>query len=61
VDGGRPGVYVPALKVGIKPQSVRVEDGYRTDAGEVFYSDLLRTAPPIVTREGRDVESSPPG
>ncbi len=37
--------YVPALKVKVKPQAIRTENGYRTDAGEVFYVDLVRGAP----------------
>lgn len=59
VDRAKPGTYVPSLKIGVKPQSVKVEDGFRTDAGEVFYSDLIRSAPPIVAREARDQEQSP--
>ncbi len=33
--------YVPALRVGVVPKSERVGDGYRTDAGEVLYVDLV--------------------
>jgi hypothetical protein len=59
LDFAKPGVYVPSLKVGVKPQSVKTADGYRTDAGEVFYSDLLTSSPPIVTPEAKDKETSP--
>ncbi|HET9651670.1 MAG TPA: hypothetical protein VFP36_05745 [Usitatibacter sp.] len=61
VDRAKPGLYVPSLKIGVKPQSVKTEDGYRTDAGEVFYSDLLKGAPPIVARDAHDREQSPGG
>jgi hypothetical protein len=37
--------FVPSLRVGVVPQSVKTEDGYRTDAGEVFFIDLVRGAP----------------
>lgn len=37
--------FVPSLKVGVVPQSVKTENGYRTDAGEIFYIDLVRGAP----------------
>jgi hypothetical protein len=58
LDFAKPGVYVPSLRVGVKPQSVKTADGYRTDAGEVFYSDLLSSSPPIVTPEAKDKETS---
>lgn len=37
--------FVPSLKVGVVPQSVKAENGYRTDAGEIFFVDLVRGAP----------------
>jgi hypothetical protein len=37
--------FVPSLKVGVVPQSVKTENGYRTDAGEIFYIDLVRGEP----------------
>jgi hypothetical protein len=39
--------FVPSLKVGIQPQAIATKDGFRTDAGEVFYVDLLRDSPPL--------------
>lgn len=40
--------FVPSLKVGIQPQAIPDgEDGFRTDAGEVFYVDLLRDSGPL--------------
>jgi hypothetical protein len=47
-DRKRRGIeFVPSLKIGVEPQSIRIKDGYRTDAGEVFYVDLVRGAPPF--------------
>jgi hypothetical protein len=46
--------FVPALKVGVEPQSIRTEDGYRTDAGEVFYVDLVKGAPPFADADAPD-------
>lgn len=45
--------YVPSLKVGIEPQAIRNEDGYDTDAGEIFYVDLLRDSPPLAELPAR--------
>lgn len=39
--------FVPSLKIGVEPRSIRTPEGYRTDAGEVFYVDLVRGAPPF--------------
>jgi hypothetical protein len=61
VDAKRPGVYVPSLKIGVKPQSIKTENGYRTDAGEVFFSDLLTTSAPIVLPEAKDSPNSSGG
>ena len=36
-------VHVPSLKVGVQPQAVRQGDGYLTEAGEVFFVDLIKT------------------
>jgi hypothetical protein len=33
--------FVPSLRVGVVPRSERVKDGYRTEAGEVLYVDLV--------------------
>jgi len=33
--------FVPSLRVGVVPKSERLADGYRTDAGEVLYVDLV--------------------
>lgn len=48
--------YVPALKVKVKPQSIKTENGYRTDAGEVFYVDLVRGAPAFADLQGMKEE-----
>jgi hypothetical protein len=61
VDAKHPGVYVPSLKIGVKPQSIKTENGYRTDAGEVFFSDLLTTSAPIVVPEAKDSAGSSGG
>ncbi|HSS99148.1 MAG TPA: hypothetical protein VLK33_19070 [Terriglobales bacterium] len=37
--------FVPSLKVGVVPQAVKTEGGYRTDAGEEFFIDLIKGAP----------------
>lgn len=34
-------VYVPALRVRVKPESIRDDDGFRVDAGETFYVNLV--------------------
>jgi len=58
-EGTNPALeFVPALKVGVEPQSVRTQDGYRTDAGEVFYVDLIRDAPPFADTPARDTVQS---
>ncbi len=36
-------VHVPSLKVGVQPQAVKQGDGYLTEAGEVFFVDLVKT------------------
>jgi hypothetical protein len=46
--------FVPSLKVGVEPQSIRTKDGYRTDAGEVFYVDLVKGAPPFADVDSLD-------
>ncbi len=47
-DRTRRGIeFVPSLKIGVEPRSIRIREGYRTDAGEVFYVDLVRGAPPF--------------
>lgn len=50
--------FVPSLKVGVEPQSVKTESGYRTDAGEVFFVDLIRGAPPYVGTQATDSPES---
>ena len=39
--------YVPSLRVAVEPKALPNGDGYRTDAGEVFYSDLLLDSPAL--------------
>jgi hypothetical protein len=46
--------FVPSLKVGVATQSMKTEDGYRTDAGEVFYIDLVRGAQAFAEEPARD-------
>jgi hypothetical protein len=50
--------FVLSLKVGVEPQSVKNHDGYRTDAGEVFYVDLIRDAPPFAETPAHDTVQS---
>jgi hypothetical protein len=50
--------YVPALKVGVRPQSIGSRAGFRTDAGEVFYSDLVKGSPLFVEPPGKETEGS---
>ena len=50
--------FVPSLKVGTRPKSMRTKDGYRTDAGEVFYVDLVRDAPPFADASTPDTKQS---
>lgn len=49
--------FVPSLRVGVQPQSIKTEDGFRTDAGEVFYTDLVKGAPPIADVPDADTAS----
>ena len=58
VDPARPTEFVPALKIGVQPRTVKTDQGYRTDAGEVFYSDLVRGSP-LVEPLLRDTVQSP--
>jgi hypothetical protein len=39
--------FVPSLKIGLEPKSIETEEGLRTDAGEIFYVDLLRDSAPL--------------
>ena len=52
----RPIEFVPSLKVGVEPKSIKTEDGYRTDAGEVFYVDLVRGAPAFADVPAHDTD-----
>lgn len=49
--------FVPSLKVGVQPQSIKTEDGFRTDAGEIFFVDLVKGAPPIADIPDADTGS----
>ena len=55
----RPTGFVPSLKVVIEPQSIKTEGGYRTDAGEIFFVDLVRGAPPFADVSAPDKAQSP--
>lgn len=54
VDPDKPGLYVPSLKIGVEPKAIKTADGYRTDAGVVYYADLLQDSPPFVEASGED-------
>lgn len=58
VEPAKLGQFVPALKIGIEPKSVKTEDGFRTDAGEVYYADLLKGRPPFVDQDQSDTAQS---
>jgi hypothetical protein len=47
--------YVPTLRVGIKPQSEKQNNGYRTDAGEQLYFDLVAGFEGLADRDQRDL------
>jgi hypothetical protein len=47
--------YVPSLRVGIQPKSERLRDGYRTDAGEQVYFDLVAGMEGLADRDERDL------
>ena len=51
-------VFVPALRVGVEPKSVPVDDGYRTDAAEAFYIDLVRGSAEFADADERDASQS---
>ncbi len=40
MDRAKPSEFVPMLRIAIKPQSLKTETGFRTDAGEMFYMNL---------------------
>jgi hypothetical protein len=60
VDPAKPTEFVPTLKIGVRPKSVKTKDGYRTDAGEIYYSDLVRDSPPFVDPPAKDTGQSEP-
>jgi hypothetical protein len=51
--------YVPAVRVAVQPQSARVGDGYRTDAGEVFHIDLMTGSAEFADADAKDAAQSP--
>ena len=52
--------FVPTLRVGVQPQPVATHDGVITEAGEVFYVDLVRGAPsPEAGNEADEPTSEP--
>ena len=57
-DPDKPGVFVPSLKIGVEPKAIRTADGYRTDAGQIYYADLLQDSPPFVEPPGRATAGS---
>lgn len=50
--------FVPALRVGVEPKSIPVSDGFRTDAGEGFYVDLVRGSRDFADEDERDAPAS---
>ena len=52
--------YVPAVRVGVQPQSLRVGDGFRTDAGEVFHIDLVTGSAEFADADAKDAAQSTP-
>jgi hypothetical protein len=52
--------FVPALRVGVQPQSVATRDGVITEAGEVFYVDLVRGVPAPETGNAVEEPASEP-
>jgi len=58
INPAKPNEFVPALKIGVEPKSIQTETGYRTDAGEIFFSDLVRGAPPVVAPIRHDTNES---
>lgn len=61
VDPDKPGVFVPSLKIGVEPKAIKTADGYRTDAGMVYYSDLLKDSPAFVEASGGDTAGADQG
>lgn len=61
VDPAKPGMYVPSLKIGVEPKAIKTADGYRTDAGMVYYSDLLKDSPAFVEASGGDTAEADKG
>jgi hypothetical protein len=54
IVGDKSVAFVPALRVGVQPQSVQVGDGFRTDAGEIFHVDLVRGSGEFADPDQRD-------
>jgi hypothetical protein len=46
--------FVPSLRVGILPKSEARRDGYRTDAGQELYFDLIAGAEELGDRDARE-------
>jgi hypothetical protein len=51
--------YVPALRVAVQPQSVKIGDGFRTDAGEEFHIDLMTGSAEFADVDAKDAAQSP--
>ena len=45
MDRAKTSEFVPMLRVAIKPQSLKTDTGFRTDAGEMFYMNLATSLP----------------
>jgi hypothetical protein len=45
MDRAKPGEFVPMLRIAIRPQSIKTDTGFRTDAGEMFYMNLATGLP----------------
>ena len=55
---GRGSAFVPAPRVSVLPQSQRLKDGYRTEAGEEFYFNLVAGVPALEEGDGSEPPES---
>jgi hypothetical protein len=55
MDRAKPSEFVPMLRIAIKPQSIKTDTGFRTDAGEMFYMNLATQLPEFA--DGDEVEA----
>jgi hypothetical protein len=55
VEAGPRTYFVPSLRVGLAPKAVKERDGYRTEAGEEFYVDLVAGLEDLPERDDREL------